>query len=299
VYWDNVARNAAQYVTAGDERETVPANSPLVDIFIQGIRQGAGQRDQSFLTMGELSSWIKRRMRNDRCYNQRLTPQTGAIPLRSNNETNNQGEMVFLVPADDGRPIRTTWDCEDDEGDKNASFGATPTMPFLAMSIPARFQPDEGQGSIEPSPEASPRHRPMDAAEAVRNEVIEAPYADTASLFDGLRVYYDRKTRDQRRVLNALDALDVSYYAGPAQLDASRTNMLECHPNLSGEALRTLALALMENGVEIRRIARFERDRYMRRNRIEVSSDATAMGLPPLTREQVIALNECPEDLHN
>ncbi len=83
-FWEQLGRPSAQYITVGNEYEKTPADSPLVDLLIQGIETGGDDPRTPYVTASEVSLWLRRNLspRGD------LTPQWGWV-------TAGAGEMVF------------------------------------------------------------------------------------------------------------------------------------------------------------------------------------------------------------
>lgn len=122
------------------------------------------------------------------------------------------------------------------------------------------------------------------------------------ALFPKTPVFYYRKTSDDLRVLNAMNKLGVDYIARPPELpDSLVTNGLGCGPTTSPKAIRTLALALLRDGVPVARVAPYK-NAEVKAGRIEVLSTAYAVdpvtkgwiqNLKPLTEAEIDKIDAC------
>ena len=119
---------------------------------------------------------------------------------------------------------------------------------------------------------------------------------------------------------NRIDTLQVAYYkrAGDGlsastvalrlmapgtwsvknpQISGERVNMLACHPDLSGRALedfKTVAIALLDNGVPLNRIASFRDPTSKASNDVQLLYSQKGSGASVLTPEQIEAMSACP-----
>jgi len=120
--------------------------------------------------------------------------------------------------------------------------------------------------------------------------------------FPTTSVYYYRKASDGLNVVDAMNKLGVDYVARPAELpEVMKTNALACGPTTSIDALKSLARALVSDGVPIARIALYK-DAGAKQGRIEVLSSADGVdpktkqytqNLHPLSLSEIDAIQSC------
>jgi hypothetical protein len=107
-------------------------------------------------------------------------------------------------------------------------------------------------------------------------------------------VHYFRKTQDGQRVYNALDEANVRYLARPHAIpDQFETNTLGCHPAQPIEVVRELGRALIKGGVKLRAIDAYDNAVDSKKSRLEVLTNARAVGGPVLTEADLDALDQC------
>lgn len=174
------------------------------------------------------------------------------------------------------------------------------------------FAPDRNTRGAPPStPSATPAPAPPTAAaplpwsaSAVPPDEREAKIPEISDpLFRNLDIRYFRKAADGNRITEAMDKSRVPYSVQRSFLSESMpTNTIACHPEVPGQALRELALTLINAGVEVRQIRHFVKAEDKRR-RIEIVATGYDNNTPitsaPLRREQVYNLTECPALLRN
>lgn len=131
------------------------------------------------------------------------------------------------------------------------------------------------------------------------------PEDPRANLFTGLDIIYYRKLADGSKVEDALNKRNIPYSATGAELpEKFSTNTLGCAPDVPIEALKKLALTLIDGGVGLQSIRTFQRPADKRR-RIEIfsttknGSGVIPLDTAPLTREQINQLTSCPRLLLN
>jgi len=122
------------------------------------------------------------------------------------------------------------------------------------------------------------------------------------ALFPKTRIYYYRKTSDDLRVVSSMNKLGVDYVARPPELpDSLVTNGLGCGPTTPANAIKTLARALINDGVPIARIAPYK-NAEAKGGRIEVLSTANSVdpvtgafkqNLKPLSELEISSIDGC------
>jgi len=126
-----------------------------------------------------------------------------------------------------------------------------------------------------------------------------------AGRFPNVQVYYYRKAGDDLNVIKALSSAHIPYTAMPPQLpDRLKTNSVFCGPSTPIEAVKEVAYALMDKGIEIELIHEFYKNKANKKNRIEIVSTVDAVTLKPIngkkfTRSDVDALSSCPKSPSN
>ncbi|MFD0916507.1 caspase domain-containing protein [Pseudahrensia aquimaris] len=119
-------------------------------------------------------------------------------------------------------------------------------------------------------------------------------------LFDGVELIYYRKTADGRKVSETLERSGIPYSVTRAELpDKFAVNSLACAPNTPIDAIKTLAIELLKNGVPLKRILRFRRPSEKPRRIELLSLTKNGRGIAELqsanlTIQQVESLNICP-----
>ncbi len=82
-----------QFITAGDETQTVPDESIFRKAFVRGLEGEANRNKDEYITGTELAEYLKESVTN--YTNRRLTPQYGTI----NDIELDRGDIVFAVPG--------------------------------------------------------------------------------------------------------------------------------------------------------------------------------------------------------
>lgn len=109
------------------------------------------------------------------------------------------------------------------------------------------------------------------------------------SSFPTTAVFYYRKPQDDFGVVNALNKLGADYVARPAELQGPlKTNALGCGPSTPLNAIKSVAKALIKDGVPLSRITPYKNP-SVKNGRIEVFS--AAYGADPHTKQWLQNLN--------
>ncbi|BDV33906.1 hypothetical protein SS37A_14350 [Methylocystis iwaonis] len=124
-----------------------------------------------------------------------------------------------------------------------------------------------------------------------------------ASVFSGVTVAYYVKRRDGTKISDVLQQRSIPYtpiyYVAPGH-EGTLSNALRCGPDTPVKALKEVAFALMDEGVELKYI---ETQNDIRPRQIlivnSLNPDFSPMTSPSLTRNQIAALSECPSWLQN
>ncbi len=89
---DKITQPVRQFITAGNERQTVPDSSYFRRAFVAALDGAADDNRDGFITGSELGEYLHREVTN---YTKRSqTPQHGKI----NNPDLNEGDLIFLTP---------------------------------------------------------------------------------------------------------------------------------------------------------------------------------------------------------
>lgn len=91
--YDKVEKPVRQFITAGDETQTVPDESVFRKAFIRGLEGDADRNGDSYITGTELAEYLKESVTN--YSNRRQTPQYGLI----NDIDLDRGDFVFVKPS--------------------------------------------------------------------------------------------------------------------------------------------------------------------------------------------------------
>lgn len=114
------------------------------------------------------------------------------------------------------------------------------------------------------------------------------------TLLKGYTVHYFRKTQDGQRVYNALDGANIRYLARTHTIpDKFETNTLGCHPAQPIEVVRELGRALIRGGIKLRAIDAYDNVVAAKKYRLEVLTNARAVGGPLLTAADLDSLDKC------
>jgi hypothetical protein len=149
---------------------------------------------------------------------------------------------------------------------------------------------------------ASVRLIPHVAVQAATKEIEKTQGGRFVGRFPQVNVRYYRKAGDGLSVVDALTKAEINYTALPPQLsDRLKTNALYCSPATPIAAVKEVALALMDGGIELTLIQTF-RNGAQKGKSIEIVSaveDFTHVPLagPPVSHAQIAALTSCPRHL--
>lgn len=94
---DKVNYPVRQFITAGNETQTVPDESIFRRAFVRGLEGDADRNNDAYITGTELADYLKEAVTN--YTNRRQTPQYGTI----NDIDLDRGDLVFVVP----KPVKT------------------------------------------------------------------------------------------------------------------------------------------------------------------------------------------------
>ncbi|HEX7316281.1 MAG TPA: WG repeat-containing protein [Pyrinomonadaceae bacterium] len=90
---EKVSYPVRQFITAGDETQTVPDESVFRKAFVRGLEGDANRNNDAYITGTELADYLKESVTN--YTKRRLTPQYGTI----NDIDLDRGDIVFAVPG--------------------------------------------------------------------------------------------------------------------------------------------------------------------------------------------------------
>lgn len=122
----------------------------------------------------------------------------------------------------------------------------------------------------------------------VAQDIVVRPPAPPV---DTIRVLYFRKEADRGKVEQALNSLGLRYDVAQGTSSVP-TSLLTCTPDIPGEKLRAIALALYDSGVRLKRI-NFALRGLNVRNRISLESTSRSNYLHALTRDDLLNLDAC------
>ena len=247
LFLDDAMRRARQFMTAGDERQVVPAISKFVPALDQALTLGLADFNRDGLvTANELGMWVKERV----IATGTTTPQYGELP------------EARSIPG---------------------------TMIFVAGGIKQRNTPIDVAASAPPSTSTKER-RAAAIGGAPRGREV----------FNGLDVLYYRKAVDGRTVLDALNEASIPFVETRKLLpDHFPVNAIACGPDTPLEALRTLALVLLDHGIPVRVVLQYG-DPARLKGDLEIISltkggrGRETLDSPPLSREDISKMTACP-----
>ncbi|MDT4841924.1 hypothetical protein FQZ97_758020 [compost metagenome] len=188
------------------------------------------------------------------------TPQFGSL-------TETGGQVIF-------RPVRTA----------------------INGNVTATSAPATSPATVTP---ATPK---VEKAAVVRNMPLIAAGAgggttDFRTRFPNTKVYYYRKASDGLAILDVLNKSDIPFTARPAELpDSESTNALACGPSTNIEALKAIGFKLLEAKVKLQAIYPYGQP-AAKGGRVQLNANSYARKGPPLTREDLEKLTECPKKL--
>ena len=111
-------------------------------------------------------------------------------------------------------------------------------------------------------------------------------------------VFYYLKAADGIRVTNALKRRGISFTQVAAKLPESlHSNAVYCGPQTPANAIKELALTLVESGIPVRSIARAPKGGIPRTLYVASRSDGHGheVEFPPLSKSQIDAIDGCPD----
>jgi hypothetical protein len=119
------------------------------------------------------------------------------------------------------------------------------------------------------------------------------------NMFDGIRVVYFSKPSDRGVVDSVLAKLNIKYERPQGTGDVP-TALLTCTPDVPGDQLRTLALALYDGGIRLKRV-NFALRQLRVSNRLTLESTDFSPQIHALSRADLMSLDRCkflknPED---
>lgn len=91
--YDKVDNPVRQFITAGDETQTVPDESIFRKALVRGLEGDADRNNDGYIVVTELADYLKEAVTN--YSNRRQTPQYGTI----NDIDLDRGDVVFIVPG--------------------------------------------------------------------------------------------------------------------------------------------------------------------------------------------------------
>ena len=145
-----------------------------------------------------------------------------------------------------------------------------------------------------------PAQPPKDATPAQRIAAAVGIPRPDRSVFLGLRILYYRKAADGRRVLDVLEQAGIPFENTRAILpERFPVNAVACGPSTNVEALKSLALTLIEGGVPVRVVLQYG-DPSRLKGDLEIISltkggrGAESLDTPSLRRTDIEKLDRCP-----
>ncbi|WP_245504883.1 C1 family peptidase [Rhizobium leguminosarum] len=133
----------------------------------------------------------------------------------------------------------------------------------------------------------------------VAQDVIYTPPRPRRNMLEGIRVIYFSKPSDRGVVDSVLANLNIKYEKPQGTGDVP-TALLTCTPDVPGDELRTLALALYDGGIRLKRV-NFALRQLRVSNRITLESTDFSPQIHALSRADLMSLDRCkflknPED---
>ena len=311
--WDNIGSRAFQYMTAGDGDQRVPQDNPFVEEFINGLQGAADWDENGIVLAGDLALYMKSRIRQKAG----LYAQYGHMPLSEEFSWSSPvgGDMAFqtIDPADErfrdffagggAPPEKPTADPISYSGTAekpriehqyldNAVFELQQNTEVTNMLMLAEVQHEVTEDDVR-----SEIDKLRDLA-LYNSHPILGEY-NIVTRFEDLDIRYYRKDNDVNKVTRVLGDLSIPFRARPSQLTWLSSNAIACHPTETDiDVVKSIAIELLRNGVQIRRIQQFRNaDWDRKRNRIEIIAVAAAEAFPVLSEEQIMALNSCPVEM--
>jgi hypothetical protein len=118
---------------------------------------------------------------------------------------------------------------------------------------------------------------------------------------EGVPIVYYLKPADGSSVTEALKRRGISFTQLAAVLpEPVRTNAIFCAPGTPAEAIRELALALIDGGIPVAAIERVRRKESQTTNALfvisRVGAERRAIISTPLSKAQIASITECPDD---
>jgi hypothetical protein len=159
---------------------------------------------------------------------------------------------------------------------------------MLMASVPLPAAPAP-QPVVERRGQSGPREV------ALRAQGVPADPARAA--FKGLELIYYRKVADENLVTSALNRSGIPYsVTGADDAGGPGVNTIACSPDVSVDALKQVASALLSGGVPIGSVRQFVKPSE-KPGRIEVVATALTTPGAVIAPAQIQGLTGCPQDL--
>jgi hypothetical protein len=181
-----------------------------------------------------------------------------------------------------------TWDLGKDGQDQKIVHGtSTVVLTYVGNDPPFTSTVDYGDGPVPV---------PLPPPSACKDASLGA-----ADVFSDVAVAYDVKPADGDTVTDALKMRNIAYtrHSSVPQNERGLTNALIWGPGTPANAIKIVALALIDAGVDIKYIGANNRYRLRQIVIVNLQRDAYTVNYRNITCDQVIALSEFPDQLEN
>jgi len=249
-----------QFLSSGSSKQRSPSESAFTPAFVAAVKGAADLNGDGVVQANELGLFLSKEV-------PRVSPQTPQFGSLS--ETG--GQVIFL-------PVRTAI---------NGNVTAATFPPAISPPIAI------------PTAPAAPK---VEVAAVVRKmpAIATGPAGgafDFRARFPNTKVYYYRKASDGLAILDVLNKSDIPFTARPAELpDSESTNALACGPKTNIEALKAIGFKLLDAKVKLQAIYPYQQPEA-KGGRVQLNANSYARKSPPLTREDLERLTECPMKL--
>lgn len=263
--YEALSRPSRRFITAGERGAETPSPSPFAAAFVIGIAGGADLNHDGLVRGAELAVWLRDTVSRA---SRPSVPQSGYVPN----------------PRSSHAPRDTFDDADYSSGD------------IVFRYTESHFIQTRKDIESDGSNNFLVAHRDLPDFSAGR------PASSKTSLPDDYFVFFFEKDRDRSKIEQTLTDNNIPFLVKESILPSSgKINGLACHPDAPAGAIKTVARALIQNGVDIRIIDQATRQLDQRRKIIQVLQfkrvdETRRPDLRPLTLSDLDVLDKCPND---
>ena len=193
--------------------------------------------------------------------------------------------------------------------DQNIAYGTPPVvLTYVGNDPPFTSTVDYGGGPVPDQPPNPPSASTVDyGGGPVPDQRPSFPSAckdaslDAADVFSDVVVAYYVKPADRNKITDALKKGTIAHteLSSLPKHERGLSNALICGPGTPAKAIKKVALALIDAGVDIKYIGTNKKYRPRQIRILNLHRYDYTVNYPNITCDQVVALSECPKELKN